>query len=455
MPNTTTLKAIRREMLAKNQALGLKFNIASLTTTTAVVTLLAAGGFTQGRFFGRFLVRADAASAADRIRRVTDFTASSGTLTHAGTNYADTTATSEILEILEYEPWIYDEAINLTLNRLKRRDRTIIPCIPGTSWYDLGDLNWIEEPSDIMEVRWSPSPVLSNNGDFTKWNSYNTSGVLTPDNWTVGGASATAARSTTQVYSGSYSAQLVRAGTNATLTQTIGLLRNGVESLASDVVTISSMIWSDTASKARISISDGVTTTNSSFHTGGSTWEELSSEVTIGATATTLTIAAQVNVDAGTAYFDKTMLNYAALNDAIRRGNHAEYTIPLEDSDFDQYAGSLKIKLPVHGYSSHFIIYSKRPYPQLDATRFLAGSADADVIDAPVDLVAIGAISRLYFTLAQRETDNERKQQYATHYRKWEGNFNRLAREHLGVKAQNSGFQFNRPWSLLPPARSF
>ena len=89
----TSLKEIRREMLARNQALGLKFNLASATTTTAVVTALAAGGFTQGRFFGRFLVRAEAATAAgaDRVRRVTDFTASSGTLTHAGANYTDTT----------------------------------------------------------------------------------------------------------------------------------------------------------------------------------------------------------------------------------------------------------------------------------------------------------------------------------------------------------------------------
>ena len=454
MPNTTNLRSIRREMLRRNPDFGVSYNIASLTTTAAVVTLLATGGYTSGRFVDRWLLRSHAASAADLIRRCTAFTSSSGTLIHAGTNYSDTTATSEILDILEHEPRIVDEAIAVTLSRLKRRDRHMLPCIPGQTWYLLGDLTWIEEPADIMEIRWAPCPILSNNSSFEKWNSYDTSGILVPDNWVVAGVSATATRSTTQIFSGSYSVALLRSGADATLTQTIGTLNNGVDSLASDVVTISGMVWASVASRARLSISDGVTTTNTDYHTGGSTWEELSTEVTIGAAPTTLTIAAQVNTGDTTAYFDKVLANYGSVTDAVRRGSYPEYSIPLEHTDFDQGAGTLRIKLPQRGYGSQYVIYSKRAYPVLDTTRFMAGTAEADIIDAPMDLVAIGAVARVYETLAHKETQ-DRQIQYLALAQDWRGRFNRLAREHLGVKAQPGGFQLNRQRSLLPPARSY
>lgn len=456
----TTLKAIRREMLARNQALGTYFNLASATTTTAVVTALNVGGFTQGRFYGRFMVRAEAATAAgaDRVRRITDFTASTGTFTHAGTNYADTTATSEFLEVLEYEPWLYDRAINLTLARLKRRDRRIIPQISGVDRYYIGNLTWIEQPSDILEVKWSSTPVLSNNRDFQKWNTVSTSGTfITPDDWTIDVVNAGAGRSTTQVWKGTYSMAAVRSGADVRVSQQVGLLENGVsdDSLRGEQVTAVSRLWTATASATYSYIDDGPTDSTADSHTGNSTWQEIVSDThTISSSATMLEFGTVVAVNS-TVYIGEAFLVLGTLTDAARRGFYAEHTIELEDYSFDQGAGILALRLPPLGRGSAYILYSKRPYPQFDETRLLAGTADADETDAPKELVAIGAIARLYEILAQRETDNERKKHYEDLAGFWEQRFRPLAQQHLGIKKREPGVDFMRPRALAMAPRRF
>ena len=130
----SSLKEIAREILNHRElGLGRVETIASLTTTTAVVTALATGGRSAQEFVEKWMLRRDTATAADRLRRCTSFTSSSGTLTHAGTNYADTTATSESIEIWDIEPKFVDQAINATLHRLKREDREIFPRTEGST----------------------------------------------------------------------------------------------------------------------------------------------------------------------------------------------------------------------------------------------------------------------------------------------------------------------------------
>lgn len=437
--------------------MGSSWNIASLTATTVVVTLLAnSGGYSSGKFQNRFLFRSNAASVADLVRRCTDFTAVSGTLTHPGPSYSDTTATSEVLDILEYEPRLFDDAIQTVLSILKRRDRYILPCVPG-EWYDIGALTWIRQPADIMEVKWSPSPILNNNYNFGKWGSYDSSGNLVLDNWTFAGSGGTLARASVDgngyppQNNASWLAKLTRSGTNVTLTQNIGILSNGVESLASNTVSISALVWSNTASAARISIADGTAETNSSYHTGSGLWEELTVEFSMAATASILEVKAKVDVNSD-AYLNTFKVNLGSVSDAVRRDNYPEYIIPVEDYDFDQI--NLRLRLPQRGYGGHYVIYSKREYAHPNDARFYAGSAEADVIDAPVDIVAVGAIARVYFALAQRETE-KRKEEYMVLYRKWWLEFSRLARGHLGVKAVEPGVNFNRRRSLIPAARGF
>ena len=96
-----SLKEIRREMYRRHPgALGRTESIASLTTTTAVVNALATGVIDSEKFVRKWMLRAEAASAADRVRIVKTFASASGTFTHEGTNYADTTATSEKLDTI-------------------------------------------------------------------------------------------------------------------------------------------------------------------------------------------------------------------------------------------------------------------------------------------------------------------------------------------------------------------
>ena len=93
----TTLKSIRRAMyLRPGSGVGQTEVIASLTTTTAVVSKLATGTINSEKYLRKWLIRAEAASQpADRERSCSAFSSSTGTFTHAGANYADTTATSE------------------------------------------------------------------------------------------------------------------------------------------------------------------------------------------------------------------------------------------------------------------------------------------------------------------------------------------------------------------------
>ena len=111
-----TLEAYRQEMHQRSRhATGRVLETpTSITATTLVIASLATGTVTSGKYGAKWILRPDAASQpADRVRLTTEtgFASATGTLTHAGANYADITATGESIEILEYEPYLLDTAI--------------------------------------------------------------------------------------------------------------------------------------------------------------------------------------------------------------------------------------------------------------------------------------------------------------------------------------------------------
>lgn len=435
----TTLKDIRRHLYALQRDLvGRVESIASLSTTTAVVTALATGGYGSERFRGHWLLRAEAASAADRIRKVFSFTASTGTLTHAGTNYADTTATSEFLEILgpEYEPQDVDEAINFMLASTRRRDRTILPGVSGQQRYWLHALDWIQEPNDIMSIATCSNPVMSRNRYFEQWNSVSSAGAVQPDWWTLTGASASMARSTTGARRGQYTLAVTRAGTNAVLNQNVGLLSNGSSatpsSLRGQVVTAVVVGTASSASQLRVTVDDGVTTTSSSYHTGGGGIEELTAQHTMSSTATKCDIEIEVNVD-GTVYLDEAYIVFNTVSDAVRRDEYQEHTLSPRETRFDQGNGTLSAILPPLGWGQQYVVYSQRPYPQFDTTRLRAGSADADTSDAPKELIAVGTMWRVHEALIGKVEGAAR---WAQEYR---GRYEELASKHLYVPSDHDG----------------
>ncbi|TXH47773.1 MAG: hypothetical protein E6Q97_26485, partial [Desulfurellales bacterium] len=52
-----------------------------------------------------------------------------------------------------------------------------------------------------------------------------------------------------------------------------------------------------TASKVRLSITDGVTTQYSSYHTGDGTWQKLTAEITVSSSVTEITVKAEIVSD--------------------------------------------------------------------------------------------------------------------------------------------------------------
>lgn len=444
---STTLKAIRRHMLDRTVDQGLLGQVespASFTVTTAVVNMLAMGGGSAQAYVQNWLLRAESATSADRIRRITDFATATGTLTHAGTNYADTTVGTEQIEIWKYNPRSADLAIRLTQNRIKRLHRYIFPTVTNQRRYYLHPMTWLAQPSDIERVAVCSSPVLNRNRHFEHWNTVTTGGILQPDEWTIGGAAATMARSTT-ARRGQYSVAITRSGTNVTLDQVVGLLENGVsaDSLRSVKVTAVLVCNSAVASQMRVQWLDGTQTISSSYHTGGGGWEEVSTTVTaLASTASNLTLRIAVDGSNTVCYADECyIVAEMGLTDVVRRDEYPEHNLTRDEYSFDQSTQS--IMLPALGRNQQYAIYTRRPYPQFDEARVRSGDADADVSDVPMETCAVGAIARMFEGLAQ--TDSSDRKRYGELAAEWDKRFEQMA---LGHYAQEVTGSRNHGWPL-------
>lgn len=437
-----TLKAIRREMMRRvpaHESIGRVEDIASLTTTTVVVNALATGTVNPEKFIRKWLLRAEGA-AADRVRMSSNFSSSTGTLTHAGANYSDTTATNEKIEIHEHEPYIVDQAINVELGRLMRIDREIIPATAG-HWYYLDDLDWIHEPGDVQKVAWSAYNGLCRNADLQKYNTISSTGAMQPDAWTLAGSGATMARSTTQTYRAPYSLAITRAGTDCTVSQKVGLLVTGVdgdELANSKTVTAFARVWASAASTVRVQLYDEVNASiiaSSSYHSGGSDWEELATaETALSTSIDGLTVQVSVETNDGTVYVARLDAVRGGLTDAVRRGNFEEYEVDPRPY-FDQGSGPLRMYLDGRS-NGQYVVYSYRPYPEFNADRMLAGTADADETDAPIVTIATGAIARLFETVHGAGDPRARE---------WRGKADTLYRRHRYERSEGTMAGLNVP----------
>ena len=163
----------------------------------------------------------------------------------------------------------------------------------------------------------NPTNLLSN-GDFESWSAGT---AVAPDGWTLGGAGAAVARNATTPSPkiGSYYAGLTRSGTDCYLfNSNYTTPEKGLVYYRGRTVTYSCWVYATVADRARLSISDGLTLTTSSYHTGNSTWQLLTVTKTIGA-GTTTQLGVYNNVDTGntTAYFDGAMLVEGSLSYAF------------------------------------------------------------------------------------------------------------------------------------------
>jgi len=125
-----------------------------------------------------------------------------------------------------------------------------------------------------------------------------------PTEHTLSGASATVARESTIIKQGTYSAKVTRVGADASLYFDLPEF----DDYAGKRVTFGCWVYATVASRARISISDGVGSSNSSYHSGVAGWERLTVSRDIDVSNTRLRVEMQVNTGNTSAYFDGGLL---------------------------------------------------------------------------------------------------------------------------------------------------
>lgn len=124
--------------------------------------------------------------------------------------------------------------------------------------------------------------------------------TVAPTEHTLSGTGATIARNSSIVKRGTYSAAVTRVGNDATLYHDLPTYA----SYLGRKMTFGAWVYATVASRARLSIGDGVGTTNSSYHTGDSTWQFLTVTRNIDPTATRIRCGMEVNTGNTVGYFD-------------------------------------------------------------------------------------------------------------------------------------------------------
>lgn len=145
------------------------------------------------------------------------------------------------------------------------------------------------------------------NGNLEDWS---LGGALAPDNYTLSGAGATIARTgpamgdTFTFGAGTYAAKVSRVGNNAKLLQSV--ISAAEMPAAAEVkgrkFAVLVKCKTGLANYLRIIVDDGVTTTASTFHTGGGTVEDLTVLHPISSTATKLEVYASFESSNGDGY---------------------------------------------------------------------------------------------------------------------------------------------------------
>jgi len=145
--------------------------------------------------------------------------------------------------------------------------------------------------------------------------------AVAPTGWTLAGTGAAAARAGTGLGDttrkvGDFCAKLTFGSATLTLTQDVlpTAAFSRVDHLKGTTVGLGAWVKSAIGSQARLYVTDGVTTTYSSYHTGGATFEWLSLEHDISGSATKLTVGISVESSAGNpVYFSGPTLLLASL----------------------------------------------------------------------------------------------------------------------------------------------
>jgi hypothetical protein len=163
--------------------------------------------------------------------------------------------------------------------------------------------------SDSITGQWDfTKPVATPGGvNFTKNGSmetWNAGAAVAPTDWTLNGAGATIARDGANFKVETYAAALTRVGTDCYLSQRVDQNFGPAVLWQGQPVVLGGFVRATVASRVRIGLNDGVGSSFSSYHSGGSGWEWLAVTRTIDAAATQLEIRLQIDTGDTTAQFD-------------------------------------------------------------------------------------------------------------------------------------------------------
>jgi hypothetical protein len=165
------------------------------------------------------------------------------------------------------------------------------------------------------------------NGHFSGWQG---GAAAAPDCWTLSGAGAAAAQEAGTVKVNTYSAKLTNGvGNVAALTQTI---TDALEiQLKGQTVQLGMYVYATAASRAFIRVTDGLTTVDSSYHSGAAGWEWLTCELAVSGAMGAAGLKASCQISAGaaiSAYYDGAILVQGTLQSAFVNG-HNDYAARL------------------------------------------------------------------------------------------------------------------------------
>jgi len=141
---------------------------------------------------------------------------------------------------------------------------------------------------------------LVKNGSFESWS---TGVSAAPDQWSPTGGAALA-KETTFIKLGLASASLSRVGADATLNQDVTARAGGVSYIPSRTYTFSAWVKATVPSRTHLSISDGVGSSYSVYHTGGGAFELLTITRTLDPAATKLQVALEITGGDANAWVD-------------------------------------------------------------------------------------------------------------------------------------------------------
>lgn len=159
---------------------------------------------------------------------------------------------------------------------------------------------------------------LVGNDDFQLWPDGD---AAAPLYWVLTGAGGTIARTGTGLVDtsrkvGDFAAKVTRAGTDVVLSQLL-LPSTGAfgraDFLKGQTVGAGCWVKCGTGSVARVSVTDGVTTTASSYHTGGGAWEWLSLTHTLDTSASLLKLQLETNTSNVAASFSGAVMVLATV----------------------------------------------------------------------------------------------------------------------------------------------